>query len=100
MDRVQFQELLKTLLDSDQVYFQPPSNVQMTYPAITYSRAVADSRFAGNKPYRINERFTVTFIDRKPNQAMFDKLIALPLCSHSTSFAADNLNHDVFDIFI
>lgn len=100
MDRAQFQTLLESLLGSDQVYFQPPSNVQMAWPAITYSRAVTDSRFAGNKPYRINERFTVTLIDRKPNKALFDKLIALPMCSHSTSFAADNLNHDVFDIFI
>lgn len=42
----------------------------------------------------------MSYIDRKPDQAMFVKLVNLPMCSHSTSFVAENLNHDVFDIFI
>ena len=72
----------------------------MAYPAIVYNRAQTGKRYAGNMPFRINERFTVTLMTRAPNKELFKKLIMLPMCSHSTSFAANNLNHDVFDIFI
>lgn len=99
-EREEFHSLLKELLGSDQVFFQPPTNTQMAYPAIVYNRAKTDKRYAGNRPFRINERFTVTLICRAPNKELFNKLIQLPMCSHSTSFAANNLNHDVFDIFI
>lgn len=72
----------------------------MAYPAIVYNRAQTGKRYASNGPFKINERFTVTLIARAPTKDLFFKLIKLPMCSHSTSFAANNLNHDVFDIFI
>lgn len=99
-DREAFHSFLKELLGSDQVYFQPPSTTQMAYPAIVYSRARTGKRYAGNSPFRINERFTVTLITKAPDKVLFNKLITLLMCSHSASFAANNLNHDVFDIFI
>lgn len=98
MDRQQFQVILKTL--SDRVYFQPPSNVKMEYPCIRYERAKMDTRFAGNKPYHITERYTVTVIHPDPDNEVMKAVAALPMCTHSTFFVTENLNHDVFDIFI
>jgi hypothetical protein len=82
------------------VYFQPKSNVGMEYPCIVYEPAKMDTRFAGNKPYRHNKRYSVTVIDRDPDSPIPDLVADLPMCSHSAFFVAENLNHHVFDIFI
>lgn len=95
--RAELSKLLKALAPN--VYFQPPSNVQMQYPCIVYERARSDTRFAGNSTYLFTKQYTVTVIDRDPDSPIVDAVAILPMCSHSTFFVADNLNHDVFDIF-
>lgn len=37
-DRIGLSKLLREILDSDNVYFQPPESLKMNYPAIVYSR--------------------------------------------------------------
>ena len=62
--RLDLQTILESLLGSQNVYFQPPSDLQMTYPCIVYKRDNASTEFAGNKPYRYEKRYQVTFIVR------------------------------------
>lgn len=95
--RSELSELLHQITDN--VYFQPPSNVTMAYPCIRYERSRADVQFAGDSPYLHTKRYTLTVIDRNPDSEIPDKVAQLPMCRHSTFFVADNLNHDVFDIF-
>ena len=102
--RFKFQSLLETLLGTEpeqklRVYFQPPNDGQMAYPCIVYERGQADSRFAGNSLYHYFKRYTVTVITEDPDSPIPDAVATLPLCSHSTFFVANNLNHDVFDVF-
>lgn len=97
--RLDLQTLFENLLGSRNVYFQPPANVQMKYPCIVYNRDNADTKFAGNKPYRNVKRYQVTVIDRDPDSAIPDKIAGLPMCSFNRFFTADNLNHDVFTLF-
>ena len=97
--RLELQELLKVILGSDHVYFQPPANVQMQYPSIVYSRDNSDTEFAGNKPYRYTQRYQVTVIDRDPDSGIPNKVAALPMCTHNRFYTADNLNHDVFNLY-
>lgn len=97
--RLEFQELLKGLLGSNKVYFQPPANVHMEYPCIVYHRDRRDYLYAGNNPYHHSKRYMVTVIDRNPDSMIPDKVAELPLCSYSRFYTADNLNHDVFNVF-
>lgn len=83
----------------ENVYFQPPSNVQMNYPAIVYERDRADSRFADDKPYTVTRQYSVKLIAKNPDDAIFEALAALPMCAHERFFVVDNLNHDVFNIY-
>lgn len=94
-------QLLQALLEAitPNVYFQPPANVAMQYPCIVYARDLVDTRFADNAPYRINQRYLVTVIDRDPDSAIPAQVASLPLCSYDRSYVADNLNHDVFRLF-
>lgn len=95
--RVELQTLFESFTPN--VYFQPPANVQMKYPCIVYKRAYAMTDFAGNKPYRYEKRYQVTVIDRDPDSGIPDKIAALPMCLYDRFFTADNLNHDVFNIY-
>lgn len=99
MDRLLLHNVLKSLLGSDHVYFQPPATVEMVYPCIVYSRDAADTKFADNAPYSYKKRYQVTVIDRNPDSDIPDKIARLPLSTFATHFAADNLNHDVFSLY-
>ena len=98
--REHLQVVLEALAgDSPHVYFQPPSNVQMEYPAIVYERNPAETQFANNKPFRISKQYQVTLISEDPDQALWNMLAQLPMCTHQRFFVADNLNHDVFSLY-
>lgn len=97
--RLKLQELLKVILGSGQVYFQPPNNVKMQYPCIVYRRDFASTQFASNLPYRNTKRYQVTVIDRDPDSEVPDEVAKLPLCSFVRHYTADNLNHDVFNLY-
>jgi hypothetical protein len=99
MGRLQLQSLLEELLGSENVYFQPPPNVSMRYPAIVYQRNLANTQFAGNHPYRYTKRYSVTVIDQDPDSPIPDKVASLPMCLFERHFTAGNLHHDVFNIY-
>lgn len=97
--RVELQALLESVLGSDQVYFQPPPNITMKYPCIVYKRDNASTEFAGDKPYIYTLRYQVTVIDQNPDSAIPGKVAALPMTIFNRTFAAGNLNHDVFVVY-
>jgi hypothetical protein len=97
--RVNLQTLLESILESDRVFFQPPANVQMQYPAIVYNLDDISTKFADDLPYRLLKRYQVTVIDRNPDSDIPNQIAALPMCSFSRFFVADNLNHFVFTLY-
>lgn len=97
--RLELQTLLETILGSQNVYFQPPNNINMSYPSIVYQRDDYSVKYADNDPYNRQARFQVTVIDRDPDSLIPDKVAELPLCSFDRFFIADNLNHNVFNLF-
>lgn len=90
---------LKEILGSDNVYFQPPANYQMSYPCIVYERDDQKTEFADNEPYNILKKYSVTVIDRDPDSAIPYQVAVLPTCTFRRFFAVDSLNHDVFTLF-
>lgn len=100
MDRRQdLQQILVELLGTSNVYFQPPANIRMQYPAIVYERDAGETRFAGNKPYSYVSRYQVTVIDLNPDSEIPEKVAQLPMTTHDREFVADGLNHDVFTLY-
>lgn len=87
------------ILGSSNVYFQPPSNLIMKYPAIVYKRDNERTSFADNIAYRSMQRYMVTVIDRNPDSDIPDKIRELPLCSFARHYTADDLNHDVYNLY-
>lgn len=96
--RVELNDILKVICPN--IYFQPPSDVQMTYPAIVYERDTAESKYANNFPYKFDKKYQLTLITRNPDEdAIFKALVELPMCAHERFYVSDNLNHDVFVIY-
>lgn len=95
--RLNLQELFETL--TPYVYFQPPDNLQIQYPCIVYQRYIATTEFADNIPYKYNQRYQVTVIDRDPDSDIPNKVAGLPKCIKNRFFVVGNLNHDVFNMY-
>lgn len=97
--RLDLQARLEAILGSEFVYFQPPSDVEMRYPCIVYQRDLLNTEFAGNTPYTFRQRYQVTVIDQDPDSDIPIKVAALPMCTANRFYTADNLNHDVFNLY-
>lgn len=83
----------------DNVYFQPPATVQMEYPCIVYKRDDIDAKFADNISYSRTQRYLVTHISKAPDSDALEQIGSLPLCRFRRYFVANNLNHDVFELY-
>lgn len=97
--RLELHQLLCDILGTPYCYFQPDTNIKLRYPCIVYERSTGDTRFAGNAAYTFTKRYTVTVIDPDPDSLIPDKIAALPMCKFDRSYTADNLCHDVFNIY-
>lgn len=97
--RLKLQSTLEELLESRNVYYQPPQSVKMKYPAIRYDINKIDKRNANDSAYSILRSYELTVIDTRPDSPVIDKLLALPYCAHINSYKADNLYHDVLTLY-
>ena len=97
--RLELHQILVGLLESNNVYFQPPSTVKMQYPCIVYKRNGIDTEYSDDTIYKYMISYMVTVIDSNPDSDLPEKILSLPLCRFSRHYTADNLNHDVFTIY-
>ena len=97
--REELHEILVDLLGSRNVYFQPPATVKIQYPCIIYKRNRIDTKYANDLLYKKSMGYLVTVIDSDPDSEIPDKVLQLPLTSFDRHYTADNLNHDVFNIY-
>ncbi len=98
--RLELHALLKEALGSEKdVHFQPPENIKLKFPCILYNRDSVSVDFADNGPYRTKTRYQVIVVGAPPDSEVHVKIMALPMCSYSRFYTADNLNHDVYNIY-
>lgn len=98
-DRVELQNLLEELLESEYVYYQTPESSKMSYPAIRYSKKTIMSTYANNMKYSMRDCYEVIVIAKLPDHPVIRRLLELPYCSYDRHYVADNLNHDVLTIY-
>lgn len=83
----------------ENVYFQPPSKDKMNYPCIVYELSDISKKTANNRLYNHQCRYLVTVIDEDPDSNIPGLILHLPMCVFDRHFTADNLNHDIFDLY-
>lgn len=97
--RLKLHEILCGILESRNVYFQPPESIKMNYPAIVYGLDTIDSRYADDGVYHFRRRYAVTVITEDPDTDLTDKIAVLPTSSFVRHYKSDNLNHYVFTLY-
>ena len=97
--RLKLQNKLEELLESKNVYYQAPSNGNMKYPCIRYSKKIIESRYANDSAYSLLDCYQIIVIDPKPDNPVIKKLLLLPHCQYDRFYTADNLNHDVLTLY-
>lgn len=98
--RLELDQILRDLLGSGNVYFQPPESVKLKYPCVIYSRQTGDSEYADNSTYKFFYRYQIIYIDRNPDSDFPVNLLkTLPMAVYDRHYTMDNLNHDVVNVY-
>ena len=98
--RAALQTILVNILGTNSVYFQPPTGFTLKYPCIVYHLDNISVLHADNKPYRLKNRYSVTYMDTKnPDSKIIDALASLSLSKFDTRFITDNIYHTIFTIY-
>lgn len=97
--RLELQTKLEELLGVKHVYYQPPESLKIEYPAIIYSKGKIDKDNADNTAYRFKIRYDLIVVDKRPDNAVIQKLLMLPYCSYDRHYNSDNLNHDSLTLY-
>lgn len=97
--RIELQTILEELLGNRHVYYQPPENIKMEYPAIVYSLNDITTSYADNNKYKNMKRYTITVIDKKPDNNVIEKILELEYSSYDRHYVSDYLNHDVIVLY-
>jgi hypothetical protein len=95
--RLQLSEYLHTIAPN--VYFQPPSNIVMQYPAIVYEPDFEERNYANNGTYGLHDRWQVTIIDRDPDSEIRQAFRQSPMCAFDRSFRTEGLNHFIYSLY-
>ena len=97
--QLELQSKLEELLGNRNVYYQSPENIKMEYPSIKYSINNIKGRFANDATYSLLRSYELIVIDRRPDNPVIDKLLALPYCSYGRHYIANNLHHDTLTLY-
>lgn len=98
--REQLHDMLCALLVSRNVYYQPPPNVSMKYPAIRYNLTAVMTKKAGDIKFIKKKKYKVILITPTVDDEAFDKILeAFEYCSFDTCYTSDGLYHYVFTLY-
>ena len=93
-------EDLCELLSNCKVYFDSPTTVSMTYPAVRYKLSGKDLKRANNKIYRNTNRYDGVVITRDADSPIPDIILEhFEMSSFGTPYTANNLHHFPFTIY-
>ena len=84
----------------DNVYFQPPPNLQMVYDCFVYELSDIHTNNADDMTYRLLHRYQVTLVTRKYNEELIDTIMHhFNRITFARPYRSDNLYHTVFYIY-
>lgn len=85
---------------SDNVYFQPPSNIKLKYPCIIYNKTPSIKEYGNDHQYIKTQGYQITVADADPDSLIADNLEErFMYCAISQYFVNDNLNHVTLNLY-
>ena len=99
-NRVKLQEELEKILGNRNVYYKPPETLKIDYPCIVYELRRKTSMKADNRKYLFNTAYIITYISKKSNDEIIEKLLnSFEYSSHDRRYITDGLYHNTFTIY-
>jgi hypothetical protein len=99
-NRLLLHEKLKTLVGTNNVYFQPPASVLLAYPCVIYNIGKGESIYADNKLYNHTHKYDLIFIYQKPTTAIIEQVLGeLSMSTLDRAYISDNLHHYAFSVY-
>lgn len=95
-NRLALHDILTSLLNSPNAYFQPPETLRMVYPCFRYVVENVPASYADDTPYKTNERYLVTYMTRDADDKLPPLLAKTKGFSYQRYYSAANLHHHVF----
>lgn len=82
------------------VYFQPPSNIMMSYPCIVYNKTDKMNLYGSDVIHFSKQEYRVTVIDKNPDTVIPDMIERnFQYCGVDQYYTIDNLNHTVLLLY-
>lgn len=97
--RLELQTKLEEALGNKNVYFQPPENLKLSYPAIVYGLSGMSRKHANDHEYMRMLRYEITVIDKRPSNPAIDKILSTPYSYYDRQYKSDNLYHDTISLY-
>lgn len=89
-------ELLKFMPN---VYFQPPSNIEMQYPCIVYDKLAPVDLYADNELYLSFQPYQITLAEHNPDSTIAKEIVRhFQNCRITNHFVLDNLNQTTLNL--
>ena len=92
--------MLQQAVQHDRVYFQPPENLKIVYPAIVFHLSKIEVDRASDVPYKGAKEYSVTLITKDPEPDVIDEILKIPYSSLDTTYISDGMNHFVFTVYL
>lgn len=92
---------LKSVIGSAKLYWEPPSNKQLSGdPKVIYARDGVDIKRADNRLYSFMQRYKITVVYTNPDCTLPKEIVEyFPLCSYDDDFVSDDLHHSVLILY-
>lgn len=97
--RIELDAMLRTMLGSTNVYYDPPEGFKLKYPCIVYNLSGNTDTHAEDNYYRRMKRYTLRYITRNADDPMVDTIENLRYCSLIQPYTADGLFHYAYQIY-
>ena len=91
---------LRQAVQHDRVYFQPPENLKIGYPAVVFHLSKIEIDHASDMPYKGAKEYSVTLITKDPEPDVIDEILKIPYSSLDTTYISDGMNHFVFTVYL
>lgn len=92
--------LLQKAVNHNRVYFQPPENLKIGYPAVVFHLSKVKLDHADDVPYKGAREYSVTLISKEPEPEVLDEILKIPYTTLDTTYISDGMNHFVFTTYI
>ena len=83
----------------ENVYYQPPASIRLSYPCVIYSLSKIQNTHADDSVYMQNNAYDILVIDKNPDSEIVKIISKFPRAKFDRTYISDNLYHTSFSIY-